>query len=53
MSFIFADAQTHCIVDIVEDRRLSALKTYFSRFPLNERQKLKRLRLTCMNLTLV
>lgn len=41
MSFIFADAQTHCIVDIVEDRRLSALKTYFSRFPLNERQKVK------------
>lgn len=41
MSFIFADAQTHRIVDIVEDRRLSALKTYFSRFSLNERQKVK------------
>lgn len=41
MSFVFADAQTHCIDDIVEDLRLSALKTYFSRFPLNERQKVK------------
>jgi len=49
MGFIFTDAQTHCIVDIFKDSRLSSLKIYFSRFSLTEGQK--RLRLICMNLT--
>ncbi|WP_414047399.1 ISL3 family transposase [Macrococcus equi] len=41
MSFIFADALTHRIVDIVEDRRLFSLKNYFLRFPLKERKKVQ------------
>ena len=32
MSFIYADAQTHHIIDIVEDRRLSELKSILSFF---------------------
>ncbi|MCU5747139.1 ISL3 family transposase [Staphylococcus sp. SQ8-PEA] len=41
MSFIYADAITHRIVDIVPDRRLFALKNYFYRFPLAERKRVK------------
>lgn len=41
MNFIYADALTHPIVDIVEDHRLFSLKRYFNRFPLKERQKVK------------
>ncbi len=29
MSFIFCDADTKQIIDIIEDRRLSSLPTYF------------------------
>lgn len=32
MSFIFADANTHKIIDIVENRQLPHLKTYFSKY---------------------
>ncbi|HCX3693521.1 TPA: transposase, partial [Staphylococcus aureus] len=41
MSFIYADAQTHHIIDIVEDRRLSELKKYFYRFSLKARKRVK------------
>ncbi|RZI05786.1 ISL3 family transposase [Staphylococcus condimenti] len=41
MSFIYADAVTHRIVDIVPDRRLAALKTHFYRYSLAERQRVK------------
>ncbi len=41
MSFIYADALTHRLVDIVPDRRLFALKNYFYRFPLSERKRVK------------
>lgn len=33
MSFIFCDADTHKIIDIVENRQLYFLKKYFLRFP--------------------
>ena len=39
MSFIFCDATTHKIIDIVRDRKLYSLKNYFYRFPLKERNK--------------
>lgn len=32
MSFIFCDAVTHQVIDIIEDRKLKSLKTYFFRF---------------------
>ena len=41
MSFIFADAITHQIVDIIEDRKLKSLEDYFLRFSLQERRKVK------------
>lgn len=41
MSFIYADAETHRIVDVVEDRRLKSLKQYFYRFSLKDRQNVK------------
>ncbi|MFP4921946.1 transposase [Staphylococcus coagulans] len=41
MSFIYADAITHRIVDIIPDCRLFALKNYFYRFPLSERNRVK------------
>ncbi|AVO00978.1 MULTISPECIES: ISL3 family transposase [Staphylococcus] len=41
MSFIYADAVTHRIIDIVPDRRLFALKNYFYRYPLSERKRVK------------
>lgn len=41
MSFIFADAETHRIIDIVEDRRLYALKNYFYRFSLQDRLRVE------------
>ena len=41
MSFIYADAVTHRIVDIVPDRRLAALKTHFYRYSLAERKRVK------------
>lgn len=39
MSFIFCDATSHKIIDIVRDRKLYSLKNYFFRFPLKERNK--------------
>ena len=33
MSFLYCDAMNGTIIDILEDRRLSHLKTYFLRFP--------------------
>ncbi|SNV76718.1 ISL3 family transposase [Staphylococcus simiae] len=41
MSFIFADAETHQIIDVVEDRRLQSLKNYFYRFSLKDRQQVE------------
>ncbi len=37
MSFIFADAKTHEIQDILPDRRLHHLETYFRQFPREAR----------------
>ena len=39
MSFIFCDATSHKIIDSVRNRKLYSLKIYFSRFPLEERNK--------------
>lgn len=41
MAFIYCDANTGKIIDILSDRRLSYLKEYFSRFPLKVRKKVK------------
>lgn len=41
MSFIFCDALTHQVVDVIEDRQLKSLKAYFYRFSLAERRKVK------------
>ena len=41
MSFIYCDAKTHKIIDIVENRQLKYLKKYFSRYPKNVRNKVK------------
>ncbi len=41
MSFIYCDSNTRKIVDIVEDRRLSVLKQYFSRFTKAARNSVK------------
>ncbi len=32
MSFIYADAVSHCIVDVVADRKLKSLKSFLSLF---------------------
>lgn len=41
MSFIFADAVTHRIVDLTPDRRLFVLKDYFTRYSLDQRKAVK------------
>lgn len=41
MSFIYSDAQTHQVIDIVEDRRLQSLKNYFYRFDRKIRHAVK------------
>lgn len=41
MSFIFCDAESGKIVDIVEDRRLHVLKAYFSRYTKQARAAVK------------
>ena len=41
MAFIYCDANTGKIIDILPNRRLTYLKEYFSRFPLNTRKKVK------------
>ena len=47
MSFIYADAENHQIVDIVEDRRLFLLKRYFRQFTPAARQSVKTI---CMDM---
>ena len=49
MSFIYADAVSHRIVDVVADRKLKSLKDHFYRYSLKLRQKSKQSRLICMN----
>lgn len=41
MSFVFCDAETHAICDIVQDRKKQSLKTYFGFYQLSERMKVK------------
>ena len=41
MSFIFCDADTKQIIDIIEDRRLSSLSTYFQRYTKEARARVK------------
>lgn len=41
MSFIHMDAQTHEILDILPNRQLHALRSYFSQFPLAVRKQLQ------------
>lgn len=41
MSFIFTDAYTHKVIDIVEDRRLYRLEKYFNRFTKKARKNVK------------
>ena len=47
MSFIYADAVSHRIVDVVADRKFA--KRSFYRYSLKLRQKSKQSRLICMN----
>lgn len=39
MSFVYCDGETGRLIDIVEDRRLSTLKSYFSRFSKEARYR--------------
>ena len=41
MSFVFCDADTGKIIDIVEDRRLHVLKDYFLRYSKQARYSVK------------
>lgn len=41
MSFIFCDAVTHQVIDVVEDRRSYYLKVHFYRYSRHERKKVK------------
>lgn len=41
MSFIFCDADTRQIIDIIEDRRLSSLQAYFRRYTKEARSRVK------------
>ena len=41
MSFIFVDAKTHCIIDVLEDRRLNELIKYFMRYSKKARDNVK------------
>lgn len=41
MCFIFSDAQSHQVVDILDDRRLRKLTGYFNRYPLEVRKKVE------------
>lgn len=41
MSFIWSDAATHKVIDIVEDRKKRSLSSYFSRYPLEIRRQVK------------
>ena len=42
MSFIFCDAESKQIIDIIEDRRLSSLQAYFKRYPKVTRTRVKK-----------
>lgn len=39
MSFDYCDALTHELIDVVEDRCLASLITYFQRFPIQSKHK--------------
>ena len=41
MSFIFCDAESKQIIDIIEDRRLSSLQAYFKRYTKEARTRVK------------
>ncbi len=41
MSFIYCDAKTSQIVDILEDRKLNSLEKYFSKFSFNARNNVE------------
>ncbi len=41
MSFIFCDADTKQIIDIIEDRRLTSLQAYFKRYTEAARARVK------------
>lgn len=41
MSFVMMDGKTHQLLDIVADRQLSSLRSYFSRYAPEERQKVR------------
>lgn len=41
MSFIFSNAQTHEVIDIIENRQLPKLVAYFQRYPYTLRAKVK------------
>lgn len=41
MSFVFADASSHQIVDIVENRQLPELRKYFSKYSKDTREKVE------------
>lgn len=41
MSFIFTNARTHDVIDIVENRQQKELIAYFQRFPFDFRKKVK------------
>ncbi|SCT10046.1 ISL3 family transposase [Staphylococcus caeli] len=41
MSFIYCDGETHEILDVLPDRRKSALESYFNRFSLKTRKRVK------------
>lgn len=41
MSFVFSDAQTGSLIDIIDNRKYTKLKLYFSRIPRKIRKKVK------------
>lgn len=41
MSFIWSDALSHKVIDVVEDRKKRSLSAYFSRYPLEIRRQVK------------
>ena len=41
MPFIFCDAETKQIIDIIEDRRLGSLQTYFNLYTKEARSRVK------------
>lgn len=41
MSFLFANAKTHEVLDLLPDRRLAQLRSYFLQYPRQAREKVK------------